>query len=195
MLVENINFSDKIISRDDFAIIRNFSTGNKYPEAGLADYLKTDAIDDLYNGNGVTHLVVDEKRNAVVGYYTICASALPYYYRTKEDDNKYYQVLCSIPAVEIRMFAIDIFYQDVFIDNMPISAIVFRHIISEIYNLSESTLGVKAIYLHTLSSAKSFYQKNGMKECEEYFAPFASEDDDLAVMYALLKECNIVYEE
>ena len=192
--IDEILFSEKVLTAEDKKMVDNFSTGTHYPEAGLADYLRTYAIEDIANGEGVTHLIINKKDDSIIGYYTLVSSALPYYYRTN-DNGQYYQVLCGIPAIEVRMFAIDESYQDVFIGDTPISAIVFRHIVDYVCKLSETSAGIKAIYLHTLPSAQRFYEKNGMQKCEKYFVPFASEDDDLLVMYALINECNIVYEE
>lgn len=49
-------------------------------------------------------------------------------------------------------------------------------------------MGIKAIYLHTLPSAKAFYCRNYMKLAGDYFHPLAECDDDLEVLYILIRK-------
>jgi len=181
---KTFDYSVALLSEDNKAQIKGFICGNHYPEAGLADYLENNALDDIRNGNGVTYIIKDNSNNRLIGYYTLEASSLPYFYRDEEDED--YEVLCGIPAVKINMFAIDSQYQDLFFEGKPISAWILESIISEIYNMSVSGLGIKAIYLRPLPSAEKFYLKNGFTMDEGFFKPFASADDELNVMFMFI---------
>lgn len=54
--------------------------------------------------------------------------------------------------------------------------------------MARNTMGIKAIYLHTLPSAKVFYCRNYMKLTGDYFHPLAECDDDLEVLYILIRK-------
>lgn len=193
------DFKAKIVIYDGSykKIISQFNTGKSYPEKGLGDYIKGEAVDDLLSGDGVSYLVLamdeDDKVTDLIAYFTLVSSALPYIYRTEDDDGDY-EEMCGIPAIRISAFGVSDIYQDVFYKGQPIAAHVFRTIISIVDRMSSGVSGIKAIYLHTLPSAKAFYLKNKMLEMEEYMKPFAGQDEDLDLMYVFIREVKLVHE-
>ncbi|GAA6264924.1 hypothetical protein F110043I8_19090 [Ruminococcus sp. f11] len=87
-------------------VIQQFDCGNEDMTEYLHKYAKNNSIE----GKGVTYVLVAEDRKHIYAYATIKAYSLYYYdeaekYHTKvmNDDGK---ILLSIPAVEIKMFAI-----------------------------------------------------------------------------------------
>lgn len=198
--IDNINLSISLLDKKHEVFFKNFKTGNKYPEKNLGDYLRNDAFNEMLSGDGVSYVVLelDEEDNPIdiVSYFTLVSSAMPYIYRTEgEEGEEPYETMCGIPAIRIHMFAVNDKYQDVFYLGKPIAAWVFELIINIINEKSQKDTGIKAIYLHTLPSAKSFYKRNKMLDAEKYMKPFSGMDDDLDVMYVFIREVKIVYEQ
>lgn len=193
-IIESFDFSIRVLNKENQCISYEFNCGDKYPEKGLADYLKVDAIKDMEIGEGVTYLVIDNNRKKLAGYFTLVSSAMTYRYRTESLEDGIYECLCGIPAIRISMFAVDVNYQDVFCEGRPIASWILDLLISKVDDISNSVSGVKAIFLHSLPSAENFYLKNEFYPCEEYFEILASNDDDLTVMYTFIREVKIIHE-
>ena len=158
----------------------------------------------MLTGDGVSYIVFqttssddtipdEEKIIDVVAFFTLVSSAIPYIYRTVDEDGVY-EAMCEIPAVKVNMFAVNDKYQDTFYENKPISALVFETIIDIIDNKAKTDMGIKAIYLHSLPSAEKFYLRNHMLKAEEYMQTFSENDDDLTAMYVFIRDVKIVYE-
>ena len=109
-----------------------------------------------------------EIKRDIVSYYTLAATAIPYEDRirrdkeeAKEKGGEFDIEICGISAIEIKMFAVSEKYQDVFFEyegeNLPISAWIMRYIIDFAYSLSDEVVGFKALFLHSLPEAESFY--------------------------------------
>ncbi len=177
-------------------LLDGFVTGTKYPEIGIGDYSSSkQAIEDWYTGDGVSYVVFqldgENNRKDVISYFTLETSALPYLYKNHEED---VEVLCSISAIKIKMFGVDIRYQDKFYKDKLVAALIFETIISIISKQSLSVAGVKAIYLYTTEDAKKFYLKNNMRAAEGYMLSFADQDKELDegnntnLMYTFIRE-------
>ncbi|MEG0377007.1 MAG: hypothetical protein RR614_00865, partial [Eubacterium sp.] len=107
-----------------------------------------------------------------MAYYTLSIASLVYMDLTPldpeevaETGEKFDKYQYNIPTVEIKMFAVNEAYQDVFFeydgDSRPISAWVFQNLIEFITELSTSTIGLKAISLHAADTyAENFYLQN-----------------------------------
>ena len=166
-----------------------------------------DIIEDKYNGDGVTYLVFDENavERKLVAYYTLCATAIPFLSRIKlefeerVDEAEYDERLYGVSAMQIKMFAVDIQYQNIFYKQdeleMPISAWILRYIVNAIDSISCELCGVKAIFLHAVEDAKLFYYQNSFIYADERIRPFDSEDSELTSMFLKLREVRIVYDD
>lgn len=196
--IEKFNFSIALLDKKYKKFFDEFKTGDKYPEQGLGDYIQSEAFDDMLSGDGVSYLVLRINENdeplELVAYFTLVSSAMPYIYRT-EYDGEEYEAVCGIPAIRIHMFAVSDKYQDVFYREKPISAWIFETIIHIINEKSQTDTGIKAIYLHALPSSKKFYKKNNFIEAEPYMQPFKGLDDDLDVMYAFIRNVDVIHED
>lgn len=188
-----------ILTEENQKYLQFFETGKNYPEKGLGDYIKSDeAIDDLITGDGVSYIVFQkDKANRLekaIAFFSLQSSAISYVYRTIDEEEGVYEVMCSIPAIKINMFGVDIEYQDLFYDGVPISALVFRAIIDIISDRSMDFAGIKAVYLNSLESAESFYIRNDMLYAEDYMVPYAGEDKELTVMYKFIRDVQMIHE-
>ena len=101
---EYVELSKSGISDD---VINNFDCGNQ----DMSDYLHLQAKTDAAQSKCVTYVLVDSTKSRIYAYSTISSYAMYYYeladkFHTKPmtDDGN---VLVTIPAVEIKMFAID----------------------------------------------------------------------------------------
>nr|DAH43949.1 MAG TPA: hypothetical protein [Caudoviricetes sp.] len=164
-----------------------------------------EVVEDMRSGDGVTHLVFDKPtfgRKKLVAYYTLIATSIPYNSKlllepedVVDPANPYIELTYGVNAIQIKMFAVDKNYQDLFFKHggfdMPISAWVFQSIIDSIDDISEQVCGVKAIILHAVADAEKFYLKNEFNYTEKHMEPFASDDDDLRTMFFKLREINI----
>lgn len=190
--IEELNESHK-------ELIKYFSVGNsRVSDKSFNCYIKDEAFEDQQNGDGVSYIVYDvraQDEKEVVAYFTLMASSIPYISRLREDNGSYNEEQCGISAIEIRMFAVNEIYQDTFYQGELIAAMVFKNIISMIDDMSKNTLGVKAIYLHSVAEAESFYEKCNMNKMEKYMQPFHNADSELQGMYAFIRKVPICYEE
>ena len=143
-------------------------------------------------------MVYDAKTNnekEVVAYFTLRESSIPYIDCINEDDETYDEEQCGISSIEIRMFAVSELYQDTFYNEDLIAAMIFRRIIYIIDNMSNTSLGVKAIYLHSVEEAKTCYERNGIKKMEKYIMPFHSAESEYKGMYVFIREVNMCLDE
>lgn len=200
--IEHINLSISLLEEKHKEFFENFKTGNRHPEKDIGDYLRNDAFDEMLSGDGVSYVVMEldenEKPIDIVSYFTLVSSAIPYIYRTEPEEGEEdepYETMCGIPAIRIHMFVVSDKYQDVFYNGKPVAAWVFEAIINIIDEKSKKDTGIKAIYLHSLPSAKNFYKRNKMLEAEKYMQPFSGMDDELDVMYVFIRDVRIVHEQ
>lgn len=200
--ISDFQCSVYLLNEENHKFLKDFNTGDKYPEKGLGDYVREDALDEMQTGDGVSYIVMrkNKKQDSYeayeepIAYYTLVSSAIPITYRTIDEDGEF-QVICGVPAVRIHMFAVKDTYQDVFFQNKPVAAWIFEDIINTINQKSKDDMGIKAIYLHAIPSAKAFYRKNKMLDAEEYMNPFSGMDDDCDVMYVFIREFHNTYEQ
>ncbi len=177
------------------------------------EFLKEEAIDYQKNGDGVTYTVWDvlyndngeEVDREIVAYYTLSATAIPYEDRIRLDAEEAAQKgevfdiqMCGIPSVEIKMFAVDEKYQDVFFEydgeDMPIAAWILKNIIHQADELMTKVLGFKAIFLHAIPDAEQFYLKNGFHLMKINMRPLYSVDSEYTAMYLPLQEVHMSYD-
>lgn len=193
--------------------MKRFNAGNSYEN--FNDFLvEKEAITYKDDGNGVTYVVWNvvyddfqqEISREIVGYYTLAATAIPYEDRIRLDEEESKELgkefdieICGISAIEIKMFAVDERYQDVFFEyegeDLPISAWIIRSIIDFANSLLNNVLGFKALFLHSLPNAENFYISNSFNPMEVNMQPLHSVDSDYKAMYLALKEVKMNYDE
>ena len=176
------------------------------------DFLKKEADEYRTNGNGVTYIIWNntydndtEETKDIVAYFTLSANAIPYIDRIKLDEDeiaecgmKYDEQTWGIPVLEIKMFAVNNKYQDVFYMHngqaLPIAAWCLLAIINYAKLLLDTVLGFKALFLHSISEAEQFYLKNGFQDMTHNMLPFASIDSDMRPMWLPLKNIHMNYD-
>lgn len=182
----------------------NAGAGNE----NFNEFLKDDADEYRLDGNGVTYVIWNKLNSVdkeVVGYFTLSANAIPYIDRIRLDENEVREMHkefdeqnWGIPVVEIKMFAVQEKYQDLFYvlkhQELPISAWCLLAIIKYAENLLESVIGFKALFLHSVPEAESFYAQNGFQDMKMNMHPFASVDSDMRQMWMPLKKIHMNYD-
>lgn len=188
-----------------------FNAGKGYNN--FSDFIKDDAVEYKEAGDGVTYVVwnvlYDEDGNEVkrdiVSYYTLAATAIPYEDRIRLDEDErlesgqeFDSQICGISALEIKMFAVDEKFQDMFFEfegeDLPISAWIMRSIIDYANNLLAEVLGFKAIFLHSLPEAEKFYLSNGFNFVKINMQPLHCLDSEYKPMYLALKDVHMNYD-
>jgi hypothetical protein len=117
------------------------------------------------DGYGVTRIVIDVNENKIIGFYTLACSSL--LYGSNEQ-------ISGLPAVEIKMFAVDKNYQDLPYfedDGIVLSDYILDKVIKDIYELSSSTIGAAFIVLHAVPESVEFYKRSRFEELEEFMKP------------------------
>lgn len=198
--------------QDFLSEIEKFDAGEEY--INFNEFVIDEAISYADEGNGVTYVVwnvvYDENENEIrrdiVSFYTLAATAIPYEDRIRRDEDEAKKFgeefdveICGISAIEIKMFAVDKKYQDVFFiydgEDLPISAWVMKSIIDFSYSLMNEVLGFKALFLHALPEAENFYKTNGFNPVEVNMQPLHCVDSEYKAMYLALKEVHMNYED
>lgn len=200
-------------SRQDFlSQVQLFNAGQGYES--FSDFLMNDAEDYQITGNGVTYMVWnilysdngDEIKRDLVAYYTLATASIPYEDRIRLDEEEarltgeiYNTETCGISAIEIKMFAVNDSYQDVFYtyenEDLPVSAWVMRNIIDLAHTLSDTVVGFKALFLHSVPEAVNFYITNGFNFMEDNMHPLHGLDSDFQPMYLAFKDVYMNYDD
>ena len=189
-----------------------FHAGTGYDN--FNDFVSEEAIEYANNGDGVTYLVWNifcgedgvETRRGLVAYYTLAATSIPYEDRIRLDEEEaklsgeeFDVQICGISALEIKLFAVNEKYQDVFYEykgtELPVSAWIMRSIIDYANSLINTVLGFKAIFLHALPNAEKFYKNNGFHSVEKNMKPLHCVDSDYQAMYLSLREVYMNYDD
>ena len=122
--------------------------------------------------------------------------------------------ICGISAIEIKMFAVNEKYQDLFFEytegniidikdlffeydgeSLPVSAWVMQSIIDYAQTLMDEVVGFKALFLHSVPEAEKFYKINGFNPMEINMQPLHCVDSDYTAMYLALKEVQMNYDD
>ena len=164
--------------------------------------------DALEKKDGVTYIVdncIDSEKKEIVAFYTLSVGAIPYTDRwfipEEERENpeiQYDEVECGISAIVINMFAVSEDYQDLFyIYNdieKPIAAWILDNLIKTICELTDTVFSAKAILLHAVPEAESFYLQCGFDYVLPNMHTFYTMDSDFKAMYLPLVELKIHYD-
>ncbi len=191
---------------------QDFLAGFDCGHEAFNSFIQKEAVTFHEDGNGVTHLVFntlfDEnntEKKELVGYYTLAASGIPCTSRIKlyeediVDGKEYDEQEESISVIEIKMFAVDLKYQDTFFryekENKPVSAYIMNYIVSHISDIIENIVAAKMIYLQAVDKKTSdFYSRNEFHCMQEFMHPIQGNDDGMIPMYMTLKPIKILYE-
>ena len=199
-------------SHQDFSSeMELFDAGNDYEN--FNEFINKEAVNYKNDGEGVTYVVWNvlydknnkELKRDIVSYYTLAATAIPYEDRIRLDKEEAKVLgeefdieICGISAIEIKMFAVDERYQDVFFEyegeNLPVSAWIMRSIIDYTYSLMNEVVGVKALFLHSLPEAEKFYKANGFNSVEVNMQPLHCVDSEYKSMYLALRKVQMNYD-
>ena len=200
-------------AHQDFPLqIQKFNAGDEFEN--FNEFILEEAMEYTEEGNGVTYVVwnvLNEEETAnpqreVVAFYTLAATAIPYEDRirldVKEADlygREFDSEICGIPALEIKLFAVDEKYQNVFYEfegeDLPVSAWIMRSIISYADSLMHEVLGFKALFLHALPNAEHFYEVNGFNPMRINMQPLHSVDSEYTALYLALRDVHMNYDE
>jgi hypothetical protein len=149
-----VNIGFDYIDKDTRDKYRNFDCS----DSGLNDYLFEEAYIKDMQGYGVTHLIINEDKNDLIGYCVLKNSALLF------NDGVNYR---SIPCTEIYMFALDKKYHGIkYNETINISDFTFKKIISNIRDNSEEHSGSRFIILNSKEESVNFYIKNKFKDID-----------------------------
>lgn len=189
-----------------------FRAGKGYEN--FDEFIKEEALEYTENGDGVTYLVFNirvdddgkEISRELVSYYTLSATSIPYIDRIRLDEDEaretgqeFNEEICGIPALEIKIFAVDENYQDVFFqydgEELPISAWIIRYIIDTAQILMNTVMGFKALFLHAIPDAEEFYSQNGFYPMKINMQPLHCIDSEYTAMYLALKEIHMNYDD
>lgn len=201
----------KIAHQDFFDEMQSFNAGEGYEN--FNDFILEEADEYSDSGNGTTHIVWNviydengiEQTREIVSFYTLAATAIPYEDRIRLDEDEAKELgeefdsqICGIPALEIKMFAVDVKYQDLFYEyqgeDLPISAWIMRSIIDYANDLINNVVGFKAIFLHSLPDAEKFYLANKFNPMKINMQPLHGLDSEYTAMYLTLKEVHMNYD-
>ncbi len=169
----------KLLSTDNDLLL-NFNSGKD--NFAFDNFLKKEAKRDMGTGDGITYLIIDEKKvgskkcaECLVAYFTISTGAINIIDRYDfEDDeipeDKKREHFSPISAFYINMFAVDINYQNTMFEGDLISGLILKYIIHELREMSISIIGAKVIILCSVLNAVEFYKRNG--EFEEFSSKY-----------------------
>lgn len=200
------------IAHQDFLLeMQSFHAGNGYEN--FNDFVLKEAKEYRDAGEGATYIVWNviydedgtEKEREIVSFYTLATTAIPYEDRIRLEEDEAVELgkefdsqICGIPALEIKMFAVDEKYQDLFYEydgeDLPISAWIMRSIIDYANNLIDNVVGFKAVFLHALPDAEKFYLANEFNPMEINMQPLQGLDSEFTAMYLTLKEVHMNYD-
>ena len=149
-------------------LLNSFDCGNE----DINKYLMK--VNEVFNnGMGVTKLIVNEDKTKIIGFYTVCSSAM---LQTIDKHNR------ALPAIELKMFAIDLKYQDILFykdmesEKYTFSDVILSDIVLNITNLANEVIGIKYIILQSVTDAILFYRRN-------FFVPIDEINEFLELPY------------
>lgn len=190
---EYIELNESGISQD---IIDKFDCGNR----DMSEYLQLQAAKDTAASKCVTYVLLDPNRDRIYAYATISSYAMYYYedaekYHTKQmtEDGK---VLVTVPAAEIKMFAIDKSFrkQTAFIldpvKQRRYSTIFFQWFLETLYYLSMTVIGFQVIFLRANNEGYKLYSENGFTEYDNYINTYDTKSEDCVPMVSTIQNAE-----
>ncbi|MFQ8920952.1 MAG: hypothetical protein ACLR60_03585 [Clostridium paraputrificum] len=181
----------EILSPDNEFLIENFDSG----VFAFNEYIKSEAKEDMKNGDGVVYLVINKANNELVSYYSLSASTIHIKDEfdfdedsgvPKEERREHYSPISSFL---INMFAVNEKYQDTFFEGNLVASLILKNIINILYKTSITLIGGKRIILCAVNDAVKFYEKNNFSVFDSEYTMFDKRDAlDNTPMYLSLHE-------
>ncbi len=189
--LDYVELNESGISDD---VINSFDCGNN----DMSDYLHKQAKGDTAKSKCITYVLLDGARNRIYAYATISSYAMYYY----EDAEKYHtvpmtddgQILVTVPAVEIKMFAIDkaLRGQTAFLldpdKQRKYSTIFFQWFLEKLYYMSMSIIGFQMIFLRANDDGYPLYADNGFAEYDKYINTYDAKSKDCTPMISSIQD-------
>lgn len=154
-----IDYSIERLTDKNYIYTQNFECGNEE----IDDYLCNKALHDEF---GVTYLIIDKNDSIAIGYCTICCSGITH---------KYQDNIRTIPAIEIRYFAIAQRLHNLEYDDTDakyhFSDHIMANIMYECSEITEKVIAAKYILLYSVKRAINFYTRLGFNDFTKYFEP------------------------
>ncbi len=172
---KDIPYRIELLSPNKQCALGDFSCGNEY----LDKYLKVDSIKDE---NVVTYLFTDDDNKKIMGYCSLTCSGIHY---------ELEGVRQTLPAIEIKYFAIDSRYQKLRFDDIDddgahfyLSDKLLCDMIQICQTISCEVLGASYVVLYSVPDAVHFYKRNCFHSYNEYM-----KEDNIR----LLDGCTAMY--
>ena len=176
-----INIRDDMITQE---LLDEFQSGNSL----FDDFLKNKAGYWQDHSEAATYVFVKESEKdegaikKIYGYVSINATGLMF---INENDNRQY-----LPCAEIRMFAIHKSLRKIHNPYNKYSEILFKYVLQQLYFLSTSVIGFRAIFLNANDEGYHLYLNSGFEEMKGYLSPEEEEKLDLEGTRPLLLLIN-----
>ncbi len=175
LLKEEYGIEDDLLIVDyNFELVCNlnkFECGNKFLDEYIYDEEKCDKSEDKL---GNTYLYINIKTHDIIGYFTICASAISLRNNLDESREAYEQLeeldrsmlIKYRGALGIKCFAIDKKFQSSYTrsgdDERRYSEMLLDEALSFLKEANE-ILGANLIVLHSTSCGRGLYVRNGFE--------------------------------
>lgn len=153
---ENIRVTPERLSHSHCPLLDRFSCGNTV----MDNFFKYTAIDSILDS---AYAFIDYERNSLAAAASIACSSLQVV-----DNGSYYD---SVPAVEIKYFAVDSRYQQLRFsadrDEGYFSDAVLSALIGFIYKFTDDYCAATHILLYSTPAAVHVYERNGFVKLDE----------------------------
>jgi len=162
MYGEDIKWELELLAHKHRDMLCAFSCGNKEELDGVNDFIRNKA---LGAHDCTSFVLVNTETEDIIAIYSLCCSGI---------------MLGTgpvnlIPAVELKMFALNEKYQHLPYAKDPsegnLSDSIFSFIASQVEDFTEKQCGAEHIVLYSLPSAKNFYLRNGCRTFTELMQP------------------------
>lgn len=154
-----VGYSVDKLTEQNHHYTKKFDCGNDE----INSYLQNKALsDDL----GVTYLIIDNRDLVAIGYCTMCCSGITH---------KYQNNIRTLPAIEIRYFALDCRMQGLQFDETEehyyFSDFIMSGFMYKCSDIAMNVIAAKYIVLYSVKDAVKFYTRLGFEDFTEFFEP------------------------
>lgn len=159
-----MNFDWVNVESVDTAVIRDFDCGNR----AFNEFLHEKARAWSADGESVTYVFADEaeiKEKRVSRIYGFAAVNTMGLLFDKDGRSTY------LPCAEIRLFAIAKQLRKRHNSTIVWRDVIFKNLLQNLYQMSTSVIGFKAIFLNANHDGYQLYRDNGFEPLGEYTAP------------------------
>lgn len=161
-------------------VIRNFDSGNDK----FNDFLYNTAKSWNDTGESITYVFVDKNEkeeniiSRILGFAAINSAGLLFQNTTDEYE--------CLSCAEIRLFAIDKRLRKHHDQSIFWSDIIFKVLLQNLYQMSTSVIGFKAIFLNSNHDGYQLYTNNGFEPIDKYLTPRSDPKIDIGDCIPLL---------